>query len=555
MQEPGGFPDSCFLCIIYDIKGWAIGINNYRKDTASFGMVQNMRKKPVVLMILDGYGLNENKEHNAVAIAKTPVMDKLMAEYPFVRGNASGMAVGLPDGQMGNSEVGHLNMGAGRIVYQELTRITKEIEDGTFFENEALLKAVENCKKNDSSLHMYGLLSDGGVHSHNTHLYGLLELAKRNGLKKVYVHCFLDGRDTPPASGKGYVEALEAKMKEIGVGEIGVVSGRYYAMDRDNNYDRVERAYNALTKGEGIPADSAADGIQASYDKDKTDEFVEPIVVMKDGKPVTTISDKDSVIFFNFRPDRAREITRAFCDDDFKGFDRGERKDIVYVCFSDYDPTIPNKDIAFKKIAVTNTFGEWIAANGMKQARIAETEKYAHVTFFFNGGVEEPNKDETRILVNSPKDVATYDLKPQMSAYEVCDRLTEAIRSQDYDVIIINFANPDMVGHTGVEEAAIKAIEAVDECVGRAYEAIKDVDGVLFICADHGNAEQLIDYESGAPFTAHTTNQVPFILVNYDSDYTLKENGCLADIVPTLIEIMGMEKPKEMTGSSLLIKK
>lgn len=555
MQEPGGFPDSCFLCIIYDIKGWAIGTNNYRKDTASFGMVQNMRKKPVVLMILDGYGLNENKEHNAVAIAKTPVMDKLMAEYPFVRGNASGMAVGLPDGQMGNSEVGHLNMGAGRIVYQELTRITKEIEDGTFFENEALLKAVENCKKNDSSLHMYGLLSDGGVHSHNTHLYGLLELAKRNGLKKVYVHCFLDGRDTPPASGKGYVEALEAKMKEIGVGEIGVVSGRYYAMDRDNNYDRVEKAYNALTKGEGIPADSAADGIQASYDKDKTDEFVEPIVVMKDGKPVTTISDKDSVIFFNFRPDRAREITRAFCDDDFKGFDRGERKDIVYVCFSDYDPTIPNKDIAFKKIAVTNTFGEWIAANGMKQARIAETEKYAHVTFFFNGGVEEPNKDETRILVNSPKDVATYDLKPQMSAYEVCDRLTEAIRSQDYDVIIINFANPDMVGHTGVEEAAIKAIEAVDECVGRAYEAVKDVDGVLFICADHGNAEQLIDYESGAPFTAHTTNQVPFILVNYDSDYTLKENGCLADIVPTLIEIMGMEKPKEMTGSSLLIKK
>lgn len=514
-----------------------------------------MRKKPVVLMILDGYGLNENKEHNAVAIGRTPVMDKLMAECPFVRGNASGMAVGLPDGQMGNSEVGHLNMGAGRIVYQELTRITKEIEDGTFFENEALMKAVNNCKENNSSLHMYGLLSDGGVHSHNTHLYGLLELAKRNGLKKVYVHCFLDGRDTPPASGKGYVEELEAKMKEIGVGEIGVVSGRYYAMDRDNNYDRVERAYIALTKGEGIPADSAAAGIQASYDNDKTDEFVEPIVVMKDGKPVTTIEDKDSVVFFNFRPDRAREITRAFCDDDFTGFNRGQRKDIVYVCFSDYDPTIPNKDVAFKKISITNTFGEWIAANGMKQARIAETEKYAHVTFFFNGGVEEPNKDETRILVNSPKDVATYDLKPQMSAYEVCDRLTEAISSGEYDVIIINFANPDMVGHTGVEAAAIKAIEVVDECVGRAVEAVKKEDGVMFICADHGNAEQLVDYESGAPFTAHTTNQVPFILVNYDSGYTLRENGCLADIVPTLIDVMGMEKPKEMTGSSLLVKK
>lgn len=514
-----------------------------------------MRKKPVVLMILDGYGLNENKEHNAVAIGKTPVMDKLMAECPFVRGNASGMAVGLPDGQMGNSEVGHLNMGAGRIVYQELTRITKEIEDGTFFENEALMKAVNNCKENNSSLHMYGLLSDGGVHSHNTHLYGLLELAKRNGLKKVYVHCFLDGRDTPPASGKGYVEELEAKMKEIGVGEIGVVSGRYYAMDRDNNYDRVERAYIALTKGEGIPADSAAAGIQASYDNDKTDEFVEPIVVMKDGKPVTTIEDKDSVVFFNFRPDRAREITRAFCDDDFTKFNRGQRKDIVYVCFSDYDPTIPNKDVAFKKISITNTFGEWIAANGMKQARIAETEKYAHVTFFFNGGVEEPNKDETRILVNSPKDVATYDLKPQMSAYEVCDRLTEAISSGEYDVIIINFANPDMVGHTGVEAAAIKAIEVVDECVGRAVEAVKKEDGVMFICADHGNAEQLVDYESGAPFTAHTTNQVPFILVNYDSGYTLRENGCLADIVPTLIDVMGMEKPKEMTGSSLLVKK
>ncbi|MBQ6887651.1 MAG: 2,3-bisphosphoglycerate-independent phosphoglycerate mutase [Lachnospiraceae bacterium] len=513
-----------------------------------------MSKKTTVLMILDGYGLNSKVEGNAVAEAKTPVMDKLMKEYPFVKGNASGMAVGLPDGQMGNSEVGHLNMGAGRIVYQELTRITKEIQDGTFFENPALLKAVENCKKNDSAIHFFGLLSDGGVHSHNTHLYGLLELAKRNGLTKVYVHGFLDGRDTPPASGKEYAEQLDAKMKEIGVGEIASVMGRYYAMDRDNNYDRVKLAYDALTKGEGLTAESGVAAIQASYDRDETDEFVKPTVVVKDGQPLATIKDKDSVVFFNFRPDRAREITRCFCDDDFKGFDRPERVDATFVCFSDYDPTIPNKDVAFHKIAVTNTFGEWLAANNMTQARIAETEKYAHVTFFFNGGVEEPNKGEDRILVNSPK-VATYDLKPEMSAYEVCDKLTEAIRSGNYDVIIINFANPDMVGHTGVEEAAIKAVEAVDECVGKAVEAVKEVDGTMFICADHGNAEQLVDYETGAPFTAHTTNEVPFILVNYDEAYTLKEGGCLADIVPTLIETMGMEKPAEMTGQSLLIKK
>ncbi len=513
-----------------------------------------MSKKPTVLMILDGYGLNNKQEGNAVAEAKTPVVDSLMKDYPFVKGYASGLAVGLPDGQMGNSEVGHLNMGAGRIVYQELTRITKEIEEGTFFTNPALLAAVENCKKNDSAFHMFGLVSDGGVHSHITHLFGLLELAKRNGLKKVYVHCFLDGRDTPPASGKGYVEQLEAKMKELGVGEIGVVSGRYYAMDRDNNYDRVQLAYNALTKGEGVKTDSATAGIQASYDAEVNDEFVKPIVVQKDGKPVCVIRDKDSVVFFNFRPDRAREITRAFCDDDFKGFER-KRLDTTFVCFSDYDPTIPNKKVAFEKIALTNTFGEYLAANGKTQARIAETEKYAHVTFFFNGGVETPNKGEDRILVNSPKDVATYDLKPQMSAYEVCDKLCEAIKSDKYDVIIINFANPDMVGHTGVESAAIKAIEVVDECVGKAVDAIKSVDGTMFICADHGNAEQLVDYESGAPFTAHTTNPVPFILVNYDSSYILRENGCLADIIPTLLQIMGMEQPKEMTGKSLLIKK
>ena len=513
-----------------------------------------MSKKPAVIMILDGYGLSDIKEHNAVAQASTPVMDNLMKEYPFVKGYASGMNVGLPDGQMGNSEVGHLNMGAGRIVYQELTRITKEIQDGDFFKNEALLNAVNNCKANNSSLHMYGLVSDGGVHSHNTHMYGLLELAKREGLEKVYVHCFLDGRDTPPASGKGYVEQLEEEMKKIGVGEVATVCGRYYAMDRDNNYDRVEKAYVALTKGEGVCAESATTGIQNSYDAGETDEFVKPTVVMKDGAPVATIKDGDSVIFFNFRPDRAREITHCFCDDEFDKFERGARPQVKYVCFSDYDPTIPNKEVAFKKISVTNTFGEWLAAKGMKQARIAETEKYAHVTFFFNGGVEAPNDGEDRILVNSPKDVATYDLKPQMSAYEVCDKITEAIASEKYDVIICNFANPDMVGHTGVEEAAIKAIEVVDECVGKVVDAIKAADGVMFICADHGNAEQLVDYETGAPHTAHTTNPVPFILVNADPAYKLREEGVLADIVPTIIELMGEEKPAEMSGKSLLVK-
>lgn len=510
-----------------------------------------MSKRPVVLMILDGYGLNERTEGNAVALAKTPVMDELMKTCPYVKGNASGMAVGLPEGQMGNSEVGHLNMGAGRVVYQELTRITKEIQDGTFFENPALLKAVENCKKNGSALHLMGLLSDGGVHSHNTHLYGLLELAKRNGLQKVYVHCFLDGRDTPPASGKEFAEALAEKMEEIGVGKIASVMGRYYAMDRDNNWDRVELAYNAMVKGEGLHAKCGICGIQASYDKGETDEFVKPTVTDEGA----VVADGDSVIFFNFRPDRAREITRAFCDDDFKGFERGARKQVVFTCFSDYDPTIPNKEVAFHKVAVTNTFGEWLASNHMTQARIAETEKYAHVTFFFNGGVEQPNEGEDRVLVNSPKDVATYDLKPQMSAYEVCDKLTDAIRSDKYDVIIINFANPDMVGHTGVLDAAIKAVETVDECVGKAVKAIKEVDGVLFICADHGNAEMLIDYETGEPFTAHTTNPVPFLLVNYDEGYALREGGCLADIVPTLIQIMGKEQPAEMTGKSLLIKK
>ena len=509
-----------------------------------------MSKKPTVLMILDGYGLNDKKEGNAVYLAKTPVMDKLMAEYPFVKGNASGLAVGLPDGQMGNSEVGHMNMGAGRIVYQELTRITKEIQDGDFFKNEALLAAMKNAKENNSAVHFMGLLSDGGVHSHNTHLYGLLEMAKREGVEKVYVHCFLDGRDTPPASGKEFVEALEAEMKKIGVGEIATVSGRYYAMDRDNRWDRVELAYNALTTGEGVKGTDAPAAVQASYDNDKTDEFVLPTVIEKDGQPTGVISDKDSVVFFNFRPDRAREITRAFCDDDFQGFERKARPQVTFVCFTDYDDTIQNKQVAFHKVQLHNTFGEYLAAHNMTQARIAETEKYAHVTFFFNGGVEEPNKGEDRILVKSPK-VATYDLQPEM----VCGKLVDAIKSDKYDVIVINFANPDMVGHTGVQEAAIKAVETVDECVGKAVEALKEVDGQMFICADHGNAEQLIDYETGAPWTAHTTNPVPFILVNADPKYTLRENGCLADIVPTLIQLMGMEQPVEMTGKSLLVEK
>lgn len=513
-----------------------------------------MSKKPTVLMILDGYGLNDKKEHNAVSEANTPVMDKLMRLCPYVRGNASGMAVGLPEGQMGNSEVGHLNMGAGRIVYQELTRITKSIQDGDFFEIPEFLTAAENCRKNNSALHLFGLVSDGGVHSHNTHIYGLLEMAKRAGLNNVFVHCFLDGRDTPPASGKEFVTELEKKMKEIGVGRVASVMGRYYAMDRDKNWDRVQKAYEVLTQGNGEKSEAAAAGIQASYDKEIYDEFVVPFSVAEDGKAIGTIQDGDSVIFYNFRPDRAREITRAFCDDTFTGFVREKRLNLVFVCFTDYDETIANKLVAFKKEEITNTFGEYLAAHGKTQARIAETEKYAHVTFFFNGGVEEPNKGEDRILVPSPKEVPTYDLKPEMSAPVVCDKLVEAITSGKYDVIIVNFANPDMVGHTGVEEAAIKAIEAVDVCVGRAVEALKSVGGQMFICADHGNAEQLVDEETGKPWTAHTTNPVPFILVNADPSIGLREGGCLADIIPTLIDLMGMEQPKEMTGKSLLVR-
>ena len=512
-----------------------------------------MSKKPVVLMIMDGFGLNDNPKANAVYSAKTPVLDDLVKNYPFIKGQASGLAVGLPDGQMGNSEVGHMNMGAGRVVYQELTRITKAIDDGEFFENEALKTAFKNAKDNGNAVHMYGLLSDGGVHSHNTHLYGLLKMAKKEVVDKVYVHCFLDGRDTAPTSGIGFVDELEKKMAEIGVGKIASLSGRYYAMDRDNRWNRVELAYNALTKGEGNKASSAHEALEESYKNDKTDEFVIPTVIEENGQPVATVKDGDSIIFFNFRPDRAREITRAFCSDDFDGFDRGERKKVTYVCFKDYDATIPNKLVAFKEQTLVNTFGQWLADNNMTQARIAETEKYAHVTFFFNGGVEEPNKGEDRVLVKSPK-VATYDLQPEMSAPEVCDKLTNAIRSLKYDVIVINFANPDMVGHTGVLDAPIKAVETVDTCVGKTVEAVKETGGVLFICADHGNCEQEIDYETGEPWTAHTTNPVPFILVNADPSFGLRDGGRLCDIVPTLIDIMGMEKPKEMTGESLLIR-
>ena len=483
-----------------------------------------MRQKPVVMMVLDGYGLSDDHDANAVYMAKTPVMDRLMAECPFQKGYASGLAVGLPDGQMGNSEVGHMNIGSGRIIYQDLTLITKYIEDGTFFKNEELLRAINNCKEHGSDLHIWGLLSDGGVHSHNTHLYAILELCKRESFDKVYVHPFFDGRDTPPASGKEYLQELVDKMKEIGVGRVASLSGRYYAMDRDNNWDRIQKAYDSLVLGEGVKATDPVQAMQDSYDNDVTDEFK-----AQGGDP----SDTKTIAY----------LKRA------NGY-----MPLVYVCFKDYDETIPNKYVAFKKEEIVNTLGEYLANNGLKQLRIAETEKYAHVTFFFNGGIEEPNEGEDRTLVNSPA-VATYDLQPEMSAPEVSEKLNAAITSGKYDVIIINFANPDMVGHTGVLDAAIKAVERVDQCVGAAAEAVKQMNGVLFICADHGNAEQMINHETGEPHTAHTTNPVPFILYNYDPAYTLREGGKLCDIAPTLLEVMGLPQPAEMTGQSLLVKK
>lgn len=508
-------------------------------------------KKTTVLLILDGYGLNDRVDGNAVKQAKTPVMDKLMAECPFVKGEASGLAVGLPDGQMGNSEVGHTNMGAGRVVYQMLVKISKAIQDGDFFRNPALVAAMEACKEKGTALHLMGLLSPGGVHSHMEHLYGLLQMAKNFGLSKVYVHAFLDGRDVPPSSAADYMKEAVAKIEEIGVGSVATISGRFYAMDRDNAWDRVEKAYHALVLGEGVQEDCPVCAIKHSYENGVTDEFMLPTVVDRNGM----IQKDDSIIFFNFRPDRARQITRAFVDPDFTGFERPNGYfPVHFVCMAQYDAEMPNVSVAYPPEALTMTFGEFLAKHGMTQLRLAETQKYAHVTFFFNGGEEKQFEGEDRILVNSPK-VATFDMQPEMSAPEVCENLCKSIRSGKYDVIICNFANPDMVGHTGIMEAAIKAIETVDECVGKTVEAIKETGGQMFICADHGNAEQLIDYETGAPFTAHTTNPVPFILVNTPENIGLCEGGYLADIIPTLIAMMGMEQPKEMTGHSLLIEK
>ena len=508
-----------------------------------------MNKKLTMLMILDGFGKNENENGNAVKLANTPNIDELMKKNPTTTIHTSGLAVGLPDGQMGNSEVGHTNIGAGRIVYQELTRITKSIEDGDFFSNEELCKAIENCKENNSKLHIMGLLSDGGVHSHMRHLFAILELAKRKGLEDVYVHCFLDGRDTPPASAESYLLKLEEKMREKEIGKIATISGRFYSMDRDKRWQRIKKAYDAMVNGIGERANSAVMAIESSYQKEVFDEFVEPTVIYSGEQPVAKIENNDSVIFFNFRPDRAREITRTMVDNEFKEFET-KKLNLYFVCFTQYDETMPNVKIAFKPTILKNTFGEYISNKGLKQLRIAETEKYAHVTFFFNGGNEQQYKGEDRILVPSPK-VETYDLKPEMSAYEVTDKVVEKIKANEYDVIILNFANPDMVGHTGNLDAAIKAIEAIDECVGKILNAIKEVKGVLLMTADHGNAEQMIDYKTGEPHTAHTTNPVPLILVGME-DVKLK-SGKLADLAPTMLDIMGLEKPQEMTGESLIV--
>jgi 2,3-bisphosphoglycerate-independent phosphoglycerate mutase len=512
----------------------------------TFERTKNMSKKPVALIIMDGFGYNHSGYGNAIRAAKTPNLDRLLANYPHTLIGASGMDVGLPDGQMGNSEVGHTNIGAGRIVYQELTRITKSIKDGDFFDNSAFNAAVDNCKKNGSALHLFGLLSNGGVHSHNTHLYGLLELAKKAGLEKVYVHCFMDGRDVPPTSGADFVAELEAKMAEIGVGKVASVMGRYYAMDRDNRWERVEKAYAAMVYGEGEKADSAVEAIKASYANEVTDEFVVPTVIDAEGK----ISANDSVVFFNFRPDRAREITRTFVDDEFNGFERRNgRFPLYYVCMTQYDVTMPNVDVAFKPTSLVNTFGEYIAKNGLSQLRIAETEKYAHVTFFYNGGVEAPFENEDRALINSPK-VATYDLQPEMSAYLVCDEVLKRIESDKYDVIILNYANCDMVGHTGVYEAAVKAVEAVDECMGKTVDAVLAKGGVALVTADHGNADKMYE-EDGSPFTAHTTNLVPLIIAGA-GNVEIREGGVLADLSPTMLKVLGLEQPEEMTGKSII---
>lgn len=508
-----------------------------------------MAKKPVMLMILDGFGLSDNLDGNAIRNSYKPNFDKLFNEYPHTTLKASGISVGLPEGQMGNSEVGHLNIGAGRIIYQELTRISKDINEGSFFKNDAFNKAIDNAKVNNSSMHLMGLLSDGGVHSHIEHLKALITLCKDKGLKKVYVHCFLDGRDVLPSSAKTFIEELEAHMKAENTGKIATISGRYYAMDRDNRWERIELAYNAIVKGEGIKANTPIEAIDMAYHDNKTDEFVIPTVILEDGSPIAKISNKDSVIFFNFRPDRAREITRAINDKVFTHFER-EYFDLTYVTMTQYDKTLENVIVAYAPESYNNTLGQYVSSKGLKQLRIAETEKYAHVTFFFNGGVEAPNPNEDRALIPSPK-VATYDLKPEMSAYEVTEEVLNRLDSNEYDMIILNYANPDMVGHSGVIEAAIKAIEAVDICLGKVVNKILEMDGTLFITADHGNAEQMIDFSTGKPMTAHTTNEVPFIYVSKEAK-ELREGGILADIAPTMLKVMNLEIPSEITGKSLI---
>ncbi len=502
-------------------------------------------KKPLVLIIMDGFGLNDDVMGNAIKPAATPNLSKIFAENPFTAIGASGMDVGLPDGQMGNSEVGHTNIGAGRVVYQELTRITKSIKDGDFFQNAALKNAMENAG-GDKALHLIGLLSDGGVHSHLTHLYGLLEMAKKSGVNNVFVHCLMDGRDVPPTSGKDFVAQLQDKMNELGVGSIATVMGRYYAMDRDNRWERVEKAYAAMVYGEGVKNPDAVDVMAKSYNEGVTDEFVVPAVCDENGK----IKAGDSVVFFNFRPDRAREITRTFVDPAFVGF---ERKNgffpLTYVCMTQYDATMPNVDVAFRPQSLNNTLGEYLGKNGKTQLRIAETEKYAHVTFFFNGGVEREFEGEDRVLINSPK-VATYDLQPEMSAYPVCDAVVERIRSGKYDVIILNYANCDMVGHTGVFDAAKAAVEAVDTCVGKTVDAVLEMGGVALITADHGNAGKMLEDDGVSPFTAHTTYPVPFCVVGHPCE--LRVGGRLCDIAPTMLQILGLAQPAEMDGQSLI---
>jgi len=509
-----------------------------------------LQSRPTLLMILDGYGISQNSPGNAIANADKKNIDRLFSEFPNTTIGASGMDVGLPDGQMGNSEVGHLNIGAGRVVYQELTKITKEIKEGTFFENTALNAAMDHALKNDSALHLLGLLSDGGVHSHITHIYALIDLAKQKGLKKVYVHALLDGRDVPPQSAGIYFEQLESYMEQAGGGKIAMISGRYYGMDRDNRWERVQKFYDAMTQGIGEIADSAKEALEASYQIGSNDEFVLPSPIRQADGNLITVSNNDSIIMFNFRPDRAREITRCFVDTSFNGFQRSKfAQNIKYACMTQYDAEMPNVTVAFPPQSLKNTMGEYLSQLGLRQLRIAETEKYAHVTFFFNGGIETPNNGEDRILIPSPK-VATYDLQPEMSAFLVTERIIREIKEDKYDVIILNYANPDMVGHTGSIPAAIKAIEALDQCVPKVIEAVRSMGGQTIITADHGNADSMLDSE-GKIMTAHSLNPVPFLVIANKS-VSLTEGGVLADVAPTMLDLMGIEQPEEMTGHSLL---